>query len=132
MGVNVGFEGTLEVSTDGSSYSAIGGANSVSANMARAMHEITDFDDTAVNRIAGLKDSSSSVSGHYIGDDAGQVILKNATASGNDVYLRYRPDGTLGFVLQGKIENYNVGGDPGSTVTFDSSFQANTAWTVES
>ena len=132
MGVNVGFEGTLEASTDGSSYSTVGKANSVSANLGRAMLEITDFDDTAVDRISGLKDSSVSISGHYVGDDAGQVILKNAAASGNDVYLRYRPDGTLGFVLQGKIENYNVSADPGSTATFDSSLQANTAWTVES
>ena len=131
MGAKVGFEGTLEASTDGSTYSAIGGANSVSANMARAMLEITDFDDTAVNRIAGLKDSSVSVSGHYIGDDAGQVILKAAAASGNDVYIRWRPDGTLGFVLQGKVENYNMSADPGSTTTFDSSLQATTAWTVE-
>jgi len=131
MAVNVGFEGTLEASTDGSTYSAIGGANSVSANLGRAMLEITDFDDTAVNRIAGLKDSSVSVSGHYIGDDAGQVILKAAAASGNDVYIRWRPDGTLGFVLQGKVENYNMSGDPGSTTTFDSSLQATTAWTVE-
>jgi len=131
MGAKVGFEGTLEASTDGSTYSAIGGANSVSANMARAMLEITDFDDTAVNRIAGLKDSSASVSGHYIGDDAGQVILRNAAASGDDIYLRWRPDGTIGFVLQGKVENFNGAADPGSTATFDSSIQSVAAWTVE-
>lgn len=128
---NVGFEGTLEASTDGSTYSTIGEANSVSANMARAMLEITDFDDTAVNRLAGLKDSSSSIGGHYKGSDAGQAILRNAAASGDDVYIRYRPDGTLGFVLQGKIENFNVSADPGSTVSFDSSLQSVAAWTVE-
>lgn len=132
MAVQAGFSGTLEASSDGSSYDSIGGANSVSPNLSRAMLEVTDFDDTAVNRIAGLKDSSISVSGHYDGADAGQSTILTEFESGDDVYIRYRPDGTTGFVIQGKVESFNLSTDVSGTATFDCSIQANTAFTIES
>jgi predicted secreted protein len=132
MAIQAGFSGTLEVSTDGSTYNTVSGANSVSVNTGRAMLDITDFDDDAVNRLAGLKDSSVSISGHYNAGDTGTDAIVAASNSGADIYIRWRPNGTLGWVVQGKVESFNPSSAVADTVTFDASIQAVTAWTVES
>lgn len=129
---NVGFDGAVSVSTDNfsSSDESLTGCNSVSANIGRAMQEVTDFDDTHVDRIAGLRDSSGNVAGTWKPTNAGQIILQDAADDGSDVYLKFTVDGTNGLLLQCKVESFEASGDPGSVWSFSASLQGVAAWTL--
>lgn len=125
-----GFSGVVAVSTDDSTYNALNGCNSVSMPTSRAMLDITDFEDTSVNRIAGLKDSSASLSGHFDHSDTAQAALRAAAASGATVYVRYLYDGTNGTKIAGIVESFELSATPDGTVEFSCTVQANAAWTI--
>lgn len=119
-----GYQGSIEVNTtDSFPGTSVGGANSVSGPFSRAMLDITDFDDTAVNRIAGLNDSSLTISGHEDYADAGQDILRAAVLSGATIYAQMLPDGTNGFKFTCKVESYEPSNAPDGTPQFSCSLQ---------
>ena len=125
-----GFSGDVDISANGSTFNALNGANSVTVTKGRTMLDITDFEDDAVNRLAGLKDSSVSLSGHYIYDDTAQAALETAEAAGSAIYVRYLFDGTNYVQVQGLVESFEISATPDGTVEFSCTVQATTAWTT--
>jgi len=92
-----GFNGTLEVSDDGSTWTDLGGMDS--ADFEQILEEIaaTEFGDTNVRRIYGLGDASASCSGYADSDDAGQTLIQTNFSARDNVYVRYLYDGTNGL-----------------------------------
>lgn len=133
MAADQGYAGDFEISTDDTTYYSINGANSVSQNLSRAMLEVTDFDDTAINRIAGLFDTPCSFSGHRDVDDTnGQEALRAALFSGATIYVRCLPDGTNGFKVATIVESFEVSSTPDGTTQFSCQLQSTAAPTVVS
>ena len=123
-----GYAGSFEISLDDSTWYSVDGANSWSMALSRAMLEITDFDDTAVNRIPGLFDTPCQISGHNAEDDTnGQNALRTAFLTGADVYVRMLPDGVTGFKVTTLVESFNPSSDPTGTVQFSASLASKSA-----
>lgn len=93
----VGFTGLVEVSSNGSTWTTLGGVTST--DFEDIMNEIdsTTFGDTNVRRVYGLGDCTSSVSGLWDASDAGQVLVRTNKAARDNIFVRYLPDGTSGF-----------------------------------
>lgn len=130
MAATPGFNATIEVSADDSTYNDIGIANTVSGNIQAAMLEITSFGDGAMKRIAGLFDAPITVSGHYDDSDTGQTAIKTALLARTPLYVRYLADGTNGFKVLALVENHEFASGVGDTNTFSVSFQSIAAPTL--
>lgn len=130
MAASAGFNATIEVSVDDSTYNDIGIANTVSGNLQAAMLEITSFGDGAIKRIAGLFDTPVTVSGHYDDGDTGQAAIRSALTGRTQLYVRYLPDGTNGFKVLCLVESYEFGSGVSDTNTFSVSFQSVAAPTL--
>lgn len=125
MAADQGYAGDYEISTDDTTYYSVSGANTVSQNLSRAMLEVTDFDDTAINRIAGLFDTPCSIGGHRDPDDSnGQEALITAWLAGTTVYVRCLPDGTNGFKVACLVENVDFSSSPDGTAQVTFNFQS--------
>lgn len=130
MAASAGFNATIEVSVDDSTYNDIGIANTVSGNLQAAMLEITSFGDGAIKRIAGLFDYPVTVSGHYDDGDTGQTAIRSALVGRSQLYVRYLPDGTNGFKVLCLVENHEMASGVSDTNTFSVSFQSVAAPTL--
>lgn len=124
MAATAGFNATIEVSADDSTYNSIGIANQASGTLQRAMLEVTQFGDSAIDRIYGLKDTPISVSGHYDAADTGQAAINSANINGTQLYVRFLADGTNGFKVLCLVESVAISAGVSDTATFDISFQA--------
>jgi hypothetical protein len=97
------------------------------------MLEVTDFDDTAIDRIAGLFDTPCSFGGHRDPDDTnGQEAILTQWLAGNAIYVRALPDGTNGFKVQCRVENFEISSTPDGTTQFSTQLQSIAAPTVVS
>lgn len=121
---NAGLDTDVHVSTDDSTYNAVGGANSISMNLQKAMIEVTEFGDSAIDRITGLFDTPVSVSGFYSPSDTGQSAIRTQFLSGGTIYARVLPDGTNGFKVQCRVESFELSSDPSGAATFSASLQS--------
>lgn len=121
---NAGYLIDIHTSPDDVTYTAVGGANSCSQNLTRALLEVTEYGDTAMKRIAGLFDTPMTVSGHRKYADAGQAALLTAFLAGTPVWMRRLHNGTNGFKVQCLVGSFNEGGGVGETATFDCQLQS--------
>ena len=85
--------------------------------------EITAFGDLYKNRLAGLKDTTISISGNvYTGDTTGQAVL----IPGNKMFIGCYPSGTAVASNQVKVicESYEASYDVNGKQTFSATFSA--------
>ena len=121
MAGDAGFKGTIEVSEDdggGDPYVAVGGINSVNHPRSMGELDVTEFGDTAVDREAGLADSSVSISGFRDFADPGQIKIKARFEARLELFFRIRPDGVTGFVFQTKIFGITDSATPAGTADY--------------
>jgi len=93
-----------------------------SYNMLCNLLEITSFGDTYVNRLAGLLDTSVTVSGNYYpGDTTGQDIF----ISGNTIFIGVYPQGTgvAGKQVKVIVESVDISADVAGKQTISCSMQ---------
>lgn len=95
-----GFRGTFEVSTNGTTWETLGGA--YDASFDRTMEELdaTEFGDTDEQKIYGLGNAEFSVSANWNPGDDGQGIVQAGMQARDNIHVRYRPDGTNGFITE--------------------------------
>jgi hypothetical protein len=107
---NAGYLNLLDISPDGTTWTALGGMNNGSFSPKANMLDKTYFNqgDAAVHKFQGLKDGQSALSGDWIYADAGQVQLLARFADGAACYFRFRFDGTHGFSVAGIVSGYQV------------------------
>jgi len=83
--------------------------------------EITAFGDTYKNRMAGLKDSTFTISGNlYTGDTTGQDVL----IPGDTVFVGAFPQGTTvaGTQVKAIVESVEMSSEVSGKQTFSASF----------
>ena len=124
MAATQGFNAVIEVSSDDVTYSNVGIANDASANLQAAMLDVTQFGDSAIDRIAGLFDTPISFSGHYDNSDTGQALILTQFLARNSIYAQFKPDGTNGFKVECRVESYEFAATPDGTSTFSVSLQS--------
>jgi len=104
----------------------ISGVNSSTYNRMAEILEITQFGDDYKKRMAGLKDTSVSLSGNYDPDDtAGQLDLE----PGDFVYVGIYPEGTgtTGKQAPMVIESFEQSSSADGKQEFSSSLSGNGA-----
>ena len=85
------------------------------------MLDITAFGDTYKNRMAGLKDTTITISGNlYVGDTTGQDVL----IPGNDIYIGVMPSGptVAGYQVPALVASYEISSDVAGKQTFSATF----------
>ena len=98
------------------------GCDDSSYNQLCDLLEITQFGDDYKSRIAGLKDTSISLSGNYYpGDTNGQDVL----VPGDTVYIGVYPQGTgvNGKQVKAIVESYELSASVADKQTFSASLQ---------
>jgi len=104
----------------------INGVNSSTYNRLAEILEITQFGDDYKKRMAGLKDTSVSLSGNYDpSDTAGQLDLE----PGDSVYIGIYPEGTgtAGKQAPMVVENFEQSSSADGKQEFSSSLVGNGA-----
>lgn len=100
----------------------LGVDNSSMGNLCEIL-EITAFGDTYKNRLAGLKDTTFSISGNvYTGDATGQAIL----VPGNTIHIGVMPSGVgvAGSQVKCIVESFESSYDANGKQTFSATFSA--------
>jgi hypothetical protein len=111
--------------TDSTGAKVLGVDNS-SYQMLCDLLEITAFGDSYKKRLAGLLDTSVTISGNYYpGDTNGQDIL----VVGNTVQIGIYPSGTgsAGKQVEAIVESFEINADVGGKQTFSSTLQGTEA-----
>ncbi len=107
--------------TDSTGAKVLGVDNSTYSRLCDLL-EITQFGDAYKNRMAGLKDTSVSLSGNYYpGDTTGQEELE----PGDTVFIGVYPQGTgvAGSQVKAIVENFEQSSDVTGKQTFSASLQ---------
>ena len=103
----------IRIATTDVTGNEIDGINNVDWGPSAELLETTDFKDTtaARTRIQGLKDLSLTLSGdHEAGDTNGQVVLRDAYTNGTTVFVRWLPNGTVGFKCEMHVQEFKISG----------------------
>ncbi len=114
------------IMSNGADGNKISGVDNASLNKLADILEITQFGETHKKRMAGLKDSSVSLSGNYIPtDDDGQLVLE----PGDDVFVALFPRGVGEDGKQVKmiVENFEQTAAVDGKQEFSCSLQGNGA-----
>lgn len=95
----------------------------------RNLLDVTDFKDTeeCMRRLAGLKDSTVTVSGDFEPADAPQLLIRTSCDNGSDIWATFLPNGTAGYKVQMLVESYNVDSQKDGKAEFSATFQGNGA-----
>jgi predicted secreted protein len=105
----VGKSSKLAVSTDGISYTDVGGLTSVDSDQANDTADTSDFDSAGhKEQVYTFDQNKLSVSGHIDEADTGFDMLLTSLFSKTILYYRYRPEtgsGKKQYVFQGLIES---------------------------
>jgi hypothetical protein len=123
------YQKTVEVSSDGETNWLKLPATSPSMEVGGDV-----LDDTTLannegyrKRVLGLNDFSVSADSNWSGGDPALDLVLNAKLGRLPLFVRYLPDGTTEYGLQGPVvvENYNQAGDVGDLETVAISLQGN-------
>lgn len=107
----------------------IDGVKSIDWSESGNMLDTTDtMDTTGVHtRILGLRDLTVTMSGDYESADTGQARLLTNYRAGTTTWLRFLPNGSAGFKVSGKVQDFKVNGGFDGTAEFSCTFVGITA-----
>jgi hypothetical protein len=120
-------------STDGTTWTQVKGLNNASMSANGEDIDITEFGDTHVNRIIGLRDNGYNLSGRLIMNDTtgaldpGQKILEDHSlglAATDDLYIKILWDGTYGFTQKVICPSFDRQGQVRGVVEINIQLQA--------
>lgn len=102
----------VSFSSDDTTYVEVDGINDASLQRLVDLLDTTDFKDTsgAHTRIAGLKDTSVSLSGDWEPADTGWLKAETAYSSGATLYVKVLLNGTNGYKAPFKVESIELSG----------------------
>lgn len=107
----------------------VDGVKSIEFSESGNMLDTTDTMDTTTvhTRILGLRDLTITISGDYESADTGQARLLTNFRAGTTTWVRYLPNGTAGFKVSGKVQDFKISGGVDGTVEFSCTFVGITA-----
>ena len=108
--------------TTGGVYSTVVGMDSCTMNLSGTLLDASEFVDTYMERLQGLKDVSFDLKGKYnSADTTGQNVIMSAFLNDTALFIQYMPDGVAGFKAQVSISKFSidaaVNGIVGVTIT---------------
>jgi len=106
----------VQVSTNGTTWTDVGGLNSINQSYLGNLQEVSEFGQDWAQRIYGMKDGSWSLSGTYKAADAGQQAIRNALANDQQIHVRVLWDGTNGVKQPVKVESFEVSAEAAGLV----------------
>lgn len=112
MAKQVSRDGTIEVSSNGSSYTAIGNVTSITYDHSVDTHDATDYDSGEFDETQkGHERMTLQVNFNTNESDAGQGMLPAARAATSSPYwFRFRPTVGSGvndeFIFRGRVTSY--------------------------
>ena len=125
MAATAAFNGIVRAGTSATPTDNID-ARSVSPNISKALHDISVFGDSHIDRIAGQLDSGVSVSGPADYANTAQNAIRTAalatTTAGSTIYVRVLGDGTNGFEFQCLVGSYNESVNVDGVLEFTAEF----------
>jgi hypothetical protein len=129
----LGNEATISVSTDGTSYTAVGGINTIDIDEGYNTADIGEMGDVSDRLLPSTAMFSGSASGVRDSSDAGQTIIKTAIQNRTLLYIKVLEDGTSGVSCQCAIGSMKRGAKQGpdaQTFSFDFTAAGGVAPTV--
>jgi predicted secreted protein len=112
--------------TSSGAGTVIGGVDNTTLRQLCNLLDISAFGDSYHSRIAGLKDSSVSLSGNYDPADAGQLKIN----AGDTVWVQVLPNGTAGKKIEMLVEEFSQQASADGKQTFNATLQGNGAPTT--
>jgi hypothetical protein len=102
MAKQLGSNATIEVSTDGLTYTKAFRVKKASADPSNTSVDSTDNDDNGYkSKLYGDQEVPASFTCNYDPSDPGQIIVINAARSKTKIFIRYRSRGTGSGLPQG-------------------------------
>ncbi len=121
MAEKKGSDATLDVSTDGISYTDVGGVKDVNDSWTTGTIDSNDYDEPDWDQhVQDRRSVSLSVTCNYDEEDAGQAIIFTAVkGTAAKLYFRYRPGGDDSgtgkeVIFQGTVESLDDSSSDGS------------------
>jgi predicted secreted protein len=97
--------------TSGGSYSILDGISGFGMSRKGNSIDITLIGADYIERMAGLKDASYSLSGFYLPADTGQGMIETSWMDRSDLFVKVLPDGTNGFIQQVVVDSFDTDGE---------------------
>ena len=95
--------------TSGGTYATVLGIDSCTMNISGTLVDASEFGDTYMERVQGLKDVSFDFKGKYnSADTTGQNVIMSALLNDTSLFVQYMPDGTTGFKAQVSISKFSI------------------------
>ena len=120
-----GRSGLLATSTDGVTYTAVGGMKEISFKISGKTMDVTDHDSGVYEEFMGGRlNHTLSASGNYDEADTGQEALWTAHLARTKVYFRFRPTtagGAKNYIAQGIVTSIedSAPNDDANQVSFE-------------
>lgn len=122
MAASAGYNFAVSVSTDDSSYSTVGGLDSMNYDYGREEFDTSAAGEDAASAIQGRKEFSGSASGKYDSADVGQRAIIDHVNSGGDLYVKALLDGTNGHKAK-CLAKYKVSASVSDAAKFEFSWR---------
>lgn len=109
---------TVSVSTDGSVYNAVTELNDCDMSLAGNTIDVTQFGDTFIEKIQGIRDCSWTLDGFFApADTNGQVAIRSALVNDTPLYVKIVWDGSHSILQQVKPSKFEVKAAVADTVS---------------
>jgi hypothetical protein len=127
MAASAALKSRLQVSVAGSSFTTVGGLDSIDVDMGPENADISEFGDVAKRQLPTQKVAGGSVSGKLNAADGGQAIVLPLVVTPALLYVKYIPNndsaGTF-YKCQCAIKDIKIGAKQGpDAVSFSFSFE---------
>ena len=113
------FRAKVSTTTGGTFTSALG-IHDGTVNLSGTNIDVSEFADTWMERLQGLKDASYDLKGFYnSADTTGQNVIQSAFLNDTALWIQMLPDGTTGFKQQMLVSKYSVGAAVNGAISVD-------------
>jgi predicted secreted protein len=117
--------------TSGGSFTAVLAIHDGTVNLSGASIDVSEFGDTWMERLQGLKDASYDLKGFYnSADTTGQNVIQSAFLNDTPLFVEMLPDGTTGFKQQVLVSKYSVGSPVNGAISCDITLEGTAAVTL--
>ncbi|MGH9424579.1 MAG: hypothetical protein ACRD3J_31690 [Thermoanaerobaculia bacterium] len=93
-------------------YTVVADINKATMSRDGAMLEITQFGDSDIKRILGLRDCTYDLAGFYNSTDTnGQNVIDAAAVAGSELWVEFLPNGVNGWKQQVMVPKFSPSAD---------------------
>lgn len=121
----------VSVSTDGSVYNAVQELNSCDMSLAGNTLDVTQFGDSFIEKIQGIRDCQWQMDGFFAPlDTTGQAAIRSALVNDTTLYVKIVWDGTHSILQQVKPSKFEVKAGVADTISVSITLDGTAAVTI--